>query len=93
MHLKERRQVDIFEKRILTAEGSSEKAGGEGVLRREGASFTFITGGTQGGGAGAGGRQSQCWVDERLYVTASQCPHEIHHKAVCQEWTLRTERS
>ena len=36
MHLKDRRQVDIFEKRILTSEGSSEKAGGEGVLRREG---------------------------------------------------------
>lgn len=56
------------------AEGNSEKAGGEGVLRREGASFTFITGGAQGGGAGAGRRRSQCWADERLYVTASQCP-------------------
>lgn len=65
----------------------------KGSLGGRGASFTFITGGTQGGGAGAGRRRSQCWADERLYVTASQCPHEIHHKAVCQEWTLRTERS
>ena len=35
MHLKDRRQADILGERIVTVEGSPEKLGGEGVLRRE----------------------------------------------------------
>lgn len=48
MHLKERRQVDIFE-RILTAEGSCLSRWEEkGSLGGRGASFTFIIGWKQG---------------------------------------------
>lgn len=61
MHLKERRQVDIFEKRILTAEGSSLRRWEEkGSLGGRGASFTFTIGWKQG-------RRGRCrWVTKSM---------------------------